>query len=355
MRGVGPSLILVALWAAMVVASTFNTPNAPNVHEPKVLVQQDDVLDKLVRLYEEKAGKEIYASNAARLAVGREAEVNDTSSHDVGFVTFGTFGNGYKLWAKSDRGKYMELLTTAAHSLAKRYNPVVGMTRSWGDIDDNTSFEVIIDNLLNLELLFWVGYETMNYTLLEMAISHVDKTAEYWLRSDFSTYHLVVFNPNNGSVISRSGTPQGMAVNSTWARGQAWGVYGFTMAYRYVQEPRFLEYARQVSEYWLAANNADLVPNWDFNAPLPTYRDTSSAAIVASGFIELATYTQNPVYRELAQGIVATLASDAYLAPENYQAILQRNGHDCVLAGCTVIETDYYFLEAIRRLKGADF
>eukprot|EP00730_Choanoeca_flexa_P004580 TRINITY_DN1173_c0_g1_i1.p1 TRINITY_DN1173_c0_g1~~TRINITY_DN1173_c0_g1_i1.p1 ORF type:complete len:389 (+),score=105.34 TRINITY_DN1173_c0_g1_i1:62-1168(+) len=300
-------------------------------------------------------GNASYAAKAAAMAAGRAKEANDTSTHDIGFMTFGSFGNGIKLWEQSNKAEYEAILTRAAHSLAQRYNPTVGMTRSWGSIDDDSKFEVIIDNLLNLELLFWVAAQTSNQTLYDMAVSHVDRTAQFWIRPDGSTFHLVVFDPKTGAVISRSGTPQGLAVNSTWARGQAWGIYGFTMAYRYTQQARFLDYALNVTEYWLANTNADFVPLWDFDCKPDDFRDTSSAAITASAFVELAGYVNNATYVDLAKQIVASLTKEPYFAGSASQAILQANGHDCKAAGCTVVESDYYLLEAVRRLQGAPF
>ena len=178
----------------------------------------------------------------------------------------------------------------------------MGMIRSWGSINNDTAFEVIIDNLMNLELLLWAGtYPGQeNSTLVSLAVEHADNTFKYWVRPDGSTFHLgmvpgqacfngwvvgtralalswlcgaqlalhvlvrmivnnriavtsVVFDPETGAVLSRSGTPQGYAVNSTWARGQAWGIYGFTMLYRYTRQPRYLEYAANLTQYWVRA------------------------------------------------------------------------------------------------------
>lgn len=148
---------------------------------------------------------------AARWTAGRVAEENNTSTHDVGFMVYGSFGVGLRMWDAMPEGmreQYIAILARTAGSLAERYNPLIGMTRSWGSLDDQHQFEVIIDNLMNLELLFWVAGHTSNTTMRDMAISHAQKTGQYWIRPDGSTYHLVVFDPQDGHVISRSGTPQ---------------------------------------------------------------------------------------------------------------------------------------------------
>lgn len=293
-------------------------------------------------------GDQDLAAAAHAYTAGRAVEADDTSTHDVGFMIFCSFGQGVLL---ADRAaEYTSVILRAAGSLAKRYNPMVGMTRSWGSINDDKSFEVIIDNLINLELLLWAAQHGGDPAWQTMALSHADKTMEWWIRPDNSTFHLVVFNPNTGAVISRSGTPQGYAVNSTWARGQAWGIYGFTMLFRYTQQQRYLDAAARLYASWVA-HVANWVPLWDYNAP-PTqpYRDTSSSAIVASALIELHQYRPSDGYLDAAKSIVTVLGA-RYQGGSHSDAVLVANAHDCGDNGCTVIETDYYFLEALMRLN----
>ena len=181
-----------------------------------------------------KTGDADFKAAAAKWTAGREVEKTETTGHDIGFMIFGSFGNGIQLGSTNET--YSDVVVEAAHSLAKRYSPVVGMTRSWGAIDDDKSFEVIIDNLMNLELLFWASAKSGNKTLGEIARSHATKTGKVWIRKDGSTAHLCVFDPKTGALKGPcTGTPQGLAADSTWARGQAWGIYGFTLAYRYTQ------------------------------------------------------------------------------------------------------------------------
>lgn len=294
-------------------------------------------------------GNATLAQIAAAYTQGRAVEANDTSTHDVGFVVFLSFGLGATMGGRQDA--YLPVLLQAASSLAKRYNDIVGMTRSWGSISDMKSFEVIIDNLLNLELLLWGAQHGGDPQWMDMSISHATKTAQWWIRPDNSTFHLVVFDPKSGAVISRSGTPQGYSVTSTWARGQAWGIYGFTMIYRYTRLDYYLDVAEQLVEYYAQHVGPDYVPLWDFDAPPDQpYKDTSCAAIVASGLLELDVYRPGRGHAALAQSILASLAS-SYLGGALTDAVLVQNHHDCGSDLCTVIETDYYFLEALLRLK----
>ena len=307
-----------------------------------------------------------FARAAATLTAGQAPQENNTGTHDVGFMVYDSFGKGLEYGGNfldaNTRARYSDALVKTAHSLAMRYNPVVGMTRSWGNIDDNTHFEVIIDNLMNLELLFQAARATQNATLRDIAVNTALNMGRHWIRPDGSTFHLVVFDPRTGSVISRSGTPQGYAVNSTWARGQAWGVYGFTMAYRYTKDPRFLAFAQNVTSYYLrgvssVSGGGDYVPHWDFDAPSnEAYKDTSAAAIVASALQELAQYvpSKSEEYLAAAHATLASLTDPS--GPYNYAAnpsaslsVLSHCRHDCDTDGCVVVEADYYLLEALLR------
>lgn len=306
-----------------------------------------------------------FAAAARSFTAGREHWKTKTSTHDIGFVIFDSFGKGLELGATPNK-TYRDVVVTAAHSLAQRYNPKVRMLRSWGNNDDEKSFEVIIDNLLNLELLFWAARESGNQTLRDIAFSHALRTGEVWVREDGSTPHLCVFDPLTGALKSPcTGTPQGLSANSTWARGQAWATYGFTMAHRYTGEPRFLAWARQTADFYLhetiftyrcQKTGACGVPAWDYladNITAPAYPDTSAAAITASALLELGSVAQNATYKRAAYDTMRyiMLGRDGLLAdPHVSPAVLAANQHDCGAAECTVIETDYFFFEALRRL-----
>ena len=309
-------------------------------------------------------GDESFATAAAKWTAGREVEKTETSGHDIGFMIFGSFGNGIQLG--STNATYSDVVVEAAHSLAKRYNAKVGMTRSWGDIDDEKSFEVIIDNLMNLELLFWSAAQSGNTTLGDIAKSHATRTGKLWIRKDGSTAHLCVFDPKTGDLQKPcTGTPQGLSADSTWARGQAWGIYGFTLAYRYTQDESYLKFAEKTAQFYLDAlsgttpQTQTLIPPWDFNATADSpgggdAKDTSGATITASALLELAVFTKKEQYRNAAVHIINSLGwVKGMLGGEDSDAVLASNKHDCGDDKCTLIETEYYLYEALRRLGGA--
>ena len=241
-----------------------------------------------------------------------EGEKNDTSSHDVGFKIFCSFGNGYRLTFDP---AYRDVVIAGARSLATRYSPIVGCTRSW----NNRHFPVIIDNMMNLEILFWAARHGGDPAWYDMAVSHALKTRQNHVRADGSTYQLVDYDPNTGAVLGKE-TVQGYSTESTWARGQAWAVYGFTMTYREAGDTRFLDTARQVADYFIDHLPADHVPYRDFEAPnIPNEKkDSSAAAIAASGLLELSTLVTDGAsrtrYREASFQILESLCSPAYLA-----------------------------------------
>ena len=302
---------------------------------------------------------------AAAYSAGRASEANNSGTHDVGFMVYDSLGKGLELGGDSlpaaDAARYRAYVVQAADSLASRFSEAVGMTRSWGHKDDDTQFEVIIDNLMNLELL-WKAADfqqaASNATdaarLRAIARSTAENMGKYWLRPDGSTYHLVVFDPASGAVRSRSGQPQGLCDNCTWARGQAWGVYGFTMAYRYTNDTRFLALAAAVTDFYLGHVETDAVPKWDFSATAAwggANRDTSAAAIVASGLLELYGYTGDARHLAAATAALTSLNSAAYRLQDKGQSILTHCFHDCGGDGWSIVEADYFFVEAMLRAE----
>ena len=309
------------------------------------------------------ANAELLAAGEAYTA-GRAGEASNTGTHDVGFMVFDSFGKGleYGDLNASTAAAYHTTVLQAADSLASRFSDVVGMTRSWGQKDDEKQFEVIIDNLMNLELLWYAanareaeGNSTRAARLRTIAVATATNMGKHWIRPDGSTYHLVIFDPVSGAVQSRSGTPQGLCQNCTWARGQAWGVYGFTMAYRFTNDTRFLALAAQVTDFYLDNLPDDNVPKWDFSATAAwggANRDTSAAAIVASGLLELHSYTGDKRHLAGATAALAALNSDAYRLQEGAgQSILTHCQHDCGGDGCSVVEADYFYVEAMLRAE----
>ncbi|EGN96249.1 glycoside hydrolase family 88 protein [Serpula lacrymans var. lacrymans S7.3] len=211
-------------------------------------------------------------------------EQNSTVGHDVGFLSFPFV---HELAIDPSNQSAIEAVNQFATALAARFNPVVGCTRSW-DTADPTDFEVIIDNMMNLEVLFVSESLTNNHTLRDIAISHANKTMENHVRPDGSSFHVVEYNATTGDVIWR-GTAQGYANNSTWTRGQAWGVYGFANMFNHTGDMNYLETSRRMATYFLNNLPENGITPWDFDAPLvpPRPADSSAAAIVATGLLLL--------------------------------------------------------------------
>ena len=287
-----------------------------------------------------------------------------TTNHDLGFVFNCSYGNGYRL-TKNDHFK--QVMITAADSLISRFNPIVGCIKSW-DVGKgwqskrNWMFPVIIDNMMNLELLFEVSKFTGNEKYRDVAISHANTTMKNHYREDNSSYHVVDYNPETGEVRSKQ-TAQGFADNSSWARGQAWGLYGYTVCYRYTQDARYLEQAQKIAKYILEFPDMpkDLIPYWDYNAPnIPKEpRDVSAAAITASALIELDKYSEKS-FMPFAEKILNALASDNYTAAigSNQNFILKHSvgsiPHNNEI-DVPLNYADYYYLEALMRYRSNEF
>lgn len=296
----------------------------------------------------------------ARLYTARvEREKYTTDNHDVGFMIYCSFGNGYRL---THDDSYKEVMLTAAKSLSTRYNPKVGLIRSWDHNKDKWQYPVIIDNLMNLELLLWAANQSGNAKFREMALSHADKTMKHHFRPDYSSYHVVSYDTTTGLPHLKQ-THQGYSDQSSWSRGQAWGLYGYTYLYRETKDKRYLEQAKNIANYLINHPNMpkDYIPYWDYNAPgIPdTYRDVSAATVMASALTELSGYTDRKLaqkYMKIVETQIRTLASPEYTAQpgENGCFILKHSvgsypGKSEVDVPLTY--ADYYYLEALSRLK----
>lgn len=291
--------------------------------------------------------------------------------HDVGFMVYDSYGNGLRL--KNIEG-YDTVLVNTAKSLATRFRPNAGIIQSW-NVDRGWQSErgwkcpVIIDNMMNLELFFKVSEMTGDPVYKEIAMSHADKTLANHYRDDFSTYHVVDYDDETGE-IRRKCTAQGIADESRWARGQAWSIYGFTVAYRFTGEERYLQRAKDVANYLLVEEDnmpEDLVPYWDYDvkefgkemgedylAKYGEIRDVSSAAIVASALYELHWMTKDDFYKQKADKMIESLSTPAYRAKigENGGFILMHSVGSIPHGGNIDVPlnyADYYFLEALIR------
>lgn len=308
----------------------------------------------------EQSADPSWKTKAEAWQAGIESQKTNTSTHDVGFMIFSSFGNGYRL---TGNDAYRQVVLTAARSLATRYSAKVGSIKSWNG-PTSADFRVIIDNMVNLELLFWASKHGGSSAWHDIAVSHALKTRENHVRADGSTYQIVNYDPTTGAVKSK-GTKQGLNAESTWSRGQAWAVYGFTMAYRETGDARFLETARRTAEYFLAHLPADGVPYWDLELPrtVGEPRDSSAAAVAASGLLELSRLEpdarRGQSYLSAAKHILTSLSSPAYLAEGTTSKAILLHGTQSKPSGSFdtgLVYGDYYFLEALirhQRIAGA--
>jgi unsaturated chondroitin disaccharide hydrolase len=303
-------------------------------------------------LMHEHTGQAAWRTRAEAQMADLESQKDNTRDHDVGFRLLSSYGNGLRL---AGTPAYRGVLLAGARSLATRFDPEVGSLRSWSF--GTWKFPVIVDNMMNLELLLWAADNGGEPAWRDMAVSHAVRTLENHVRPDGSTYHVVDYDPETGAVRGRQ-THQGRADDSTWARGQAWAVYGFTMMHRYTKDPRFLEAATRTAEYVFARRPSDSIPYWDYTAPATDPRDTSAAAITASGLLELSTRVASPAkerYRDGALEILRALSSPAYLAEGSPSAgiLLHAVGHKpaSTEVDVSIIYGDYYFLEALLRYR----
>lgn len=305
----------------------------------------------------EHTGNPVLRSAAEQWTASVAPQATNTGTHDVGFMIFSSSGQAYRITGEDG---YRQHVLTAAASLDSRFSPVVGATRSWDF--GAWSFPVIVDNMMNLELLFWSSKHGADPISMQQwsshAVSHADVTRASHVRPDGSTFHVVDFDPATGAILSQQ-THQGYQDGSTWARGQAWGLHGFVMAYREANDPDFLATAEALADYFLDHLPADQIPYWDFDAPnIPNEpRDSSAAAIAASGLLELSTLASDPArrqaYRTAAEGILGSLMSSAYLSDGQASSgiLLHGTGHQPAGSEIDVslIYGDYYFIEALLR------
>jgi unsaturated chondroitin disaccharide hydrolase len=307
----------------------------------------------------EKSGDTLFRYNAQRWTASLYGQRTDTTTHDVGFEIFTSYGNGYRLLGTAS---YLPVILAAAQSLAKRYRPLAGIIDSWSFAPYDTGWEAIIDNMMNLELLFWASQNGAGQSYYDTALSHANKTKINHFRPDSTTYHVVKYSRSNGSVISRE-TRQGYSNSSCWARGQSWTVHGFTMARRFTGDTGFLNAARKAADYFIYHLPADRIPYWDFKAPgiggTPdtTPRDASAAAIVAAALFELSTFVgaaDSVRYRDSAISIIKGLWTTKYRGLSTQSSIVNhctggRPQNTEVDVG--LIYADYYFLQALLRYQ----
>ena len=224
------------------------------------------------------------------------------------------------------------------------------------------NYVVIIDNMMNLELLFWAAQATGDSTFYDIAVKHADTTLKNHFRADNSLYHGLNYNPKTGTIKHYQGG-QGFSEKSAWARGQAWGLYGYTMMYRFTKKPEYLEQAIKIAEFILNHPNMpkDLIPYWDYNAPdIPdALRDASAAAINCSGLLELSQYVSGDKakkYYKAAEKMLQILSSPVYTAEVGTNGgFILKHSVGNIPSGTEVdvplTYADYYYVEALCRYK----
>ncbi|WP_211190454.1 glycoside hydrolase family 88 protein [Actinomycetospora sp. TBRC 11914] len=300
----------------------------------------------------------LWKQRAEAWQAGVEVNKTDDSSHDVGFQIFDSFGKDAVLTGGANA---KAVVLTAARTLSTRYNPTVGAVRSWDARTDTTKYRVIIDNMMNLELLFWASQNGGDPAWATMAATHAKTTARDFFRPDGGSWHVVNYDQKTGKVLSKT-TAQGYSNSSTWSRGEAWAVHGFTMSYRFTHDATFLTTAQNSADYFLSHLPADKVPYWDFSLPSTAGqpRDTSAAAIAASGLVELSSFTTDATrkarYLDGARDILAALSSPAYLAENTTNQAVLLHGTQNKPAGSYdtgIMFGDYYFIEALQRYAAA--
>jgi hypothetical protein len=304
----------------------------------------------------EYTGKDKFKIEATQKSILLEKEKFNKGTHDVGFMLYCSAGNGYRLTGEEN---YKKIFVEAANSLISRFDPDVGSIKSW-DWSEQWQYPVIIDNMMNLELLFRVSQITGKMKYKNIAIQHADNTMKDHFREDNSSYHVISYDPETGKV-NKKNTHQGYSDESSWARGQAWGLYGYVVSYRMTGKARYLDQAKKIADFLLSHPHLpeDKIPYWDFDAPkIPNAkRDASAGAIIASALIELSRYVEQGLKEEYfsnAEIMLNSLSSSKYTAKkgQNGNFILKH----CVgnLPGDSEIDVplvyaDYYYIEALMR------
>lgn len=279
--------------------------------------------------------------------------------HDMGFVMFTSYGNGYRL---THNPEYKNILLRAADTLARLFNPKVGTILSWPRKVPGTDWPLrhntIMDNMINLELLFLAAKNGGGKNLYDIAVSHATTTMKNHFRPDYASYHVVVYDTATGKKI-KGITHQGYSDSSMWARGQSWAIYGYTMVYRETRDEKFLDFAQKVTDVYLDRLPKDLIPYWDFDDPaIPNApRDASAACVVTSALLELSTFVKDKnkakLYRQKAEAMLKELSEHYQSDRVNNAFLLHSTGHKPAGSeiDASIIYADYYYIEALLRAQ----
>lgn len=319
----------------------------------------------LFYLYEGTGKRELLLSGIKKLEELQKEQFNKRT-HDLGFMLFCSFGNALRL--TKDTARYKDILVTGANSLATRFNPAVKAIRSWDH--KPWHYPVIIDNMMNLEFLTQMSKITGDTKYYDIAVSHANTTLTNHFREDYSSYHVLDYDTATSDVIAKK-THQGAFDESSWARGQGWALYGYTMMYRETKDNKYLAQAKKIAHFILQHPSLppDLIPYWDFDKDKISttdkmynrrnLRDVSAAALYASALLELAQYVSKKEasnYMHAAETILRNLSEAPYRSAlgENGGYILQHSVG--ALPGNSEVDVpltyaDYYYIEALIRYQ----
>lgn len=309
----------------------------------------------------ESTGDKQWKESAIRFTEPLEDQKMNAKTHDMGFKMMTTFGKGYQLTGDKN---YRDILVQSAKTLITRYNEKIGCIRSWDHNQDKWQFPVIIDNMMNLELLFWASKETGDSVYYNIAVTHALTTMKNHFRTDNSCFHVVDYDAATGAVVKKN-THQGFSDQSAWSRGQAWALYGYTMVYRETKNRVFLTQAEKVAQYILTQPNMpdDLVPYWDFNAPEIPHepKDASAAAITSSALYELSSFVSDSMrigYLRAADQMIESLSVSYLSTPGTNSGFILGHStgskpHNSEV-DVPIIYADYYYLEALLRKMKSD-
>ncbi len=301
---------------------------------------------------------DFFLHNALRWTGHIKTQTKNTGAgHDLGFIFNCSFGNAYRIYGHPD---YPAVMLEAGKTLSDRFSTIVGCTKSWNSgswpsYSNNVGswkFPVIIDNMMNLELLLKMTQFNNDSLYHRQALQHASTTTVAHIRPDSSTYHVVDFDPLTGNILAR-GTRQGFSDASCWSRGQAWGIYGFSMMYKYSKDTAHLNTSKRLLGYYLKNKPADHIPFWDYQAPdLPnTYHDASAASITCAALIDLYNSTSDTAYLIYAEQIIDELTKPFYLNTNSTNAHLllrhSTGGTNGYEADVAQTYSDYYFIEAL--------
>jgi unsaturated chondroitin disaccharide hydrolase len=299
----------------------------------------------------------LWLSAAKKYTQVLEKEKNNRWTHDLGFMLYCSYGNGYQLTGDDS---YKQVLIQGAKTLCTRFHPAVGCIKSW-EPWGGMNYPVIIDNMMNLEYLFWAFRQTGDSSFYKIAVSHADNTLKNHFRGDYSSYHVVDYDSIDGHIL-RKRTAQGAFDESAWARGQSWGLYGYTMMYRETNDKKYLDQAIHIADYIVEHLPKDYIPYWDYSVAQDGTepRDASAAAIASSALFELSKYVskvKSKKYFDIAEKMLFALSAQEYMAKsgDNFNFIIKHcTGHKPANSEIDVplIYADYYYVEALMRYCG---